>query len=193
MWPRPQFVISGLLAEFELADLCREAQLIVRCRVTDAAFRSSVAGITLAPPGKEPTSLLVVYTDHRVKIEEALKNPALVPSGSELIVRTLGGETPTLSGYANGEAQISPNEHLVLFLSRDHVHPAIYNHKIFPEAPFTFTVFGGFQGKFNILDRETNFSVVKRLEQPESAFIELNTFRQQILDSLPGPARAQAR
>ncbi len=192
MQPRPQFVISGLLAEFNLADLCRQAQLIVRCRVSEAAFRSSVAGITLAPPGKEPASLLVVYTDHRVKIEEILKNPGTVAPG-DLIVRTLGGETPTLSGYANGEAQISPEEHLVLFLSRDHVHPAIYNHKFFPEDPFTFTVFGGFQGKFNILDRETNFSVVKRLEQPESAFVELNKFRQQILDSLPGPARAQAR
>lgn len=193
MQPRPQFVISGLLAEFELADLCRQAQLIVRCRVSEAAFRSSVAGITFTPPGKEAASLLVVYTDHRVKIEEILKNPGTVPPRSDLIVRTLGGETPTLSGFANGEAQISPAEHLVLFLSRDHVHPAVYNHKSFPEDPFTFTVFGGFQGKFNVLDRETNFSVVKRLEQPESAFVDLNKFRQQILDSLPGPARAQAR
>lgn len=192
MQPHERFVISGLLAEFELPDLCREAPLIVRCRVAEAAFRSSVAGITLAARNREATSLLVVYTDHRVKIEEVLKNPTLVTSRSELIIRTLGGETPILSGYANGEAHISPAEHLILFLSRDHLHPAVHYQQSFPEEPSTFTVFGGFQGKFNIIDREKNVSVVKRLEQPESAFVELPNFRRQILDSLPGPALAQA-
>ena len=120
-----------------------------------------------------------MYTDHRVKVEEVFKNSVAVALGDELIVRTLGGETPTLSGYANGEAHISHDEHLVLFLSKDHEHPTVYKHNYFPEDPFTFTVFGGFQGKFNILDRQTSVSVVKRLEQPESAFIELSKFRQQ--------------
>lgn len=193
MRQRRQFEISALIAEFDFVDLCRQAELIVRCRVLEASSRSSTAGITFALPGPEPASLLVVYTDHRVRIEERFKGAASVPPSGDIVVRTLGGETPTLSGYANGEAKISRDEHFVLFLSRDHKHPAVYNHTFFPEDPFTFTVFGGFQGKFNIIDRETGLSVVKRLEQPASAFVELDSFRQQILDSLSGPAEALAR
>lgn len=191
--PRLQFVISGILAEFDLASLSRQAQAIVRCRVIEASFRSSVARIMVSPTGKEAASLLVVYTDHRVKLEEVLKNSGTASLGTEMIVRTLGGVTPTLSGYANGEAQISSDEHLVLFLSRDHAHPMIESHKHFPEDSLTFTIFGGFQGKFNILERETNVSFVKRLAQPESAFVELSKFRQQVLDSLPGAALSGAR
>jgi len=161
-------LISGLLVEFELPELARQAPVIIEAQIEGYAIETYQIRMG-------PRELPLVFTRHQVRVENVLKaNNEVVQSGQIISVDTMGGQTGTLSVIVDQEARFSPKENVLLFLSKDKP----------PKAdllrPGQFAVFGGFQGKYSIIFR-ANERLVKRVD---GDFQDLENFRRSIRQAL---------
>lgn len=94
--------VSGGLIPLDLADLCREAELIVRGRVTGNRCLWD-AGHTM------------IWTETTVRVIEAWKGDP----GEELRIREPGGELPPVEARVSLAVRYRPGEQVVVFLHRD--------------------------------------------------------------------------
>lgn len=158
-----------MLSGLEVAELARESVCVIQGKVVACGY--AVVSFRLFPEESAPE---VVFSVHRVQVDRVIKS--LGPKVNEIDVLTLGGQTPKLSLQVQSEAVLSPNEEVVLFLSRDHIsrggHPPFNNWSLDcvfrhsgpllypPMSPFyppfsdySYSVFGGFQGKYSVYRR----------------------------------------
>jgi len=158
-----------MLSGFEVAELARESAGVIQGKVVACGY--AVVSFRLLPGETAPE---VVFSVHRVQVDRVIKSPGT--KITEIDVLTLGGQTPKLSLHVQSEAVLSPNEEVVLFLSRDHSslggHPPFDNWSLDclfrhsgpllypPISPFyppfsdhSYSVFGGFQGKYSVYRR----------------------------------------
>lgn len=158
-----------MLSGLEVAELAREAVAVIRGKVLACSY--AIVSVRLF---REETAPEVLFSVHRIQVDRTLKGST--GSMKEIDVLTLGGSTPTLSLHVQGEAVLAPNEDVVLFLSRDHAslggHPpfgcwnfdcyyrysGLLNYQppypFHPEVdPQSYSVFGGFQGKYSVYTR----------------------------------------
>jgi hypothetical protein len=150
-----------LLAEFEPSELKKQSVALVRGRVRSTQIAVSEYDFALRTVSDGAT-LQVVLSTHELLILDVYSG-SLIPNTTIHIV-TMGGATPTRSLSVAGEAMFSPNEEVLLFLSTDYealTHSANVNQKeIYRHTPYylpnvgtsagTFSVFGGFQGKYTV-------------------------------------------
>jgi hypothetical protein len=136
-----------------LAELVRASQHVV-VGVADSSFSrwETIAG----------SRRIVTYT--RVRVEETV---AGVPSGAELLVRTLGGHVGKIGQVVHGEAVLKPGERSLLFVR--------------PEVDGRLAVAGMAQGHYPVLaDRDGTLKVsaspaLAKLLRPEgSAVVRLS-------------------
>ncbi len=146
-------VISGTLVKMEIPILSKKADTIligtVKSKLSSAKDNSE-------------KRLSKVYTDVIVVPEKYLKNPQ---GSSEIKVRLAGGRTEDEWVWVEGEASLEPEEHVLLFLSKD------------TEAKDVWTVTGLMQGKFSI-------SGGKAKQQFDKNELELDQLVQQIQENL---------
>jgi len=147
-----------MLSGLEIADLAREALAIAYGRVVACEY----AVVSLRLPQDENAPRLV-FSVHRVRVDRAIKG--VNGLNGEIDVLTLGGQSPTLSVHVESEAALAPNEEVVLFLSRDHQalgknQPLTHWNLELNFAPLfypldkqSFSVFGGYQGKYSVYRR----------------------------------------
>ena len=155
-----------MLVDFDVPDLKKEAEVVVRGRVTGWGYASFEADFGFPDTPGHQRRLPLIYTAHRVQISRVLNAPHGATLPPTIDVLTLGGETFETSLHVEGEANIAPQEDIILFLSRDHTHlpggslvvaqvsgcwskglaPG-FNVPSFKE---TYSVFGGFQGKYTV-------------------------------------------
>jgi hypothetical protein len=150
-----QLRYAGCLAAMGLPRLTAEAELIVVGRVGQAAGSFVVQLPQLV-------SVRMVFTAHWFEVTSSLKGlvcpggpPSLV-SPVKLPVITFGGKTQAVEATVDGEAQMSPGESAVLFLtsgltrviSPTHLPPGV--HLGLPESP-VLSILGGYQGKLSVV------------------------------------------
>jgi hypothetical protein len=149
-----------MLAEFEPAQLGARATAVIHGKVV--ASRYAVVSVRITPPEIFPE---LYFSVSRVKVYRAWKTD--VPLQGDIDVLTLGAHTPDMSLHVPSEASVEPNEEVVLFLSRDHASkPALAktwelnclspNHALPYYPPITslsFSIIGGFQGKYSVYRR----------------------------------------
>jgi len=161
-------IVSGLLAEFELPELARQALVIIEAQVKE--YANETYEIRMGP-----RELPLVFTRHQVRVENVLKSDNVIVQPGQLIsVDTMGGQTHTLSVTVDQEARLSPDENVVLFLSQD--RPLKANSLLANQ----FTVFGGFQGKYSIIFRATD----RLVRRADGDFQNLENFRRSIKQAL---------
>src|SRR5208283_264867 len=94
---RQNISISGILAEYSLKQLTKDAELIVEAHVSKAAVSCALVQIG---PNKFP----LAFTDNQIRIENALKSSSSLAAGSSVLVRTLGGASPDFDVSVDNEA-----------------------------------------------------------------------------------------
>jgi|GEM_PF-5718773 len=159
-----KIAMSGILAEFSLEQLTKEAELIVEAHVTAPAIESAVVSLG-------PTDFRLAFTDNKVRVDNVLKAPP-TQTPREILVRTLGGVTAEFEVSVDNEARLSQREDVVLFLSRDFPVPL---------PPNVFTVMGGYQGKFSVFGTSQARFVARMQAEKE---LELTNLRRTIQEHL---------
>lgn len=165
-------IVSGVLAELSLDELVRESAIIIEGSVLEYNTGSLICTPNL--PGIDSTHFRTVFTNHLIGVNAFWKTQAnAVPTN--IVVRTMAGIAEGMDMRVESEARLSPQEHLVLFLSKDDGNgfftPAL--------PPNTFTVMGGFQGKYSVYQNESQ-NFVARIDQPKASHESLEAFRQKI-------------
>ena len=171
-----------MLSGFEISQLATEASVIVRGTV----LASGYAVFTLRLPFND-VNFDIAFSVHRIRVDSRLKWTG--PLQDEIDVLTMGGQTPTYSFRVDSEAEISPNEEVVVFLSEDHraikwphssgiwhgdfslpfvLHYPLGLDLFLPHGSRSFSIFGGFQGKYSVY-RRGDISYVWRPGLPPAA------------------------
>ncbi len=146
-------VVHGILVKMDLPSLVKSADLVVTGRVKDKRLSAKDNSTFRISP---------VYTDFTLEVEQVLKNKnKQKPVQSELIVRLAGGKTSDLWVEVEDEAQLEPEEKVLLFLRKD------------PEHSNVWSVVGMAQGKFKIKGN-------KALNQLDNQEYELEFLKEQI-------------
>jgi hypothetical protein len=150
-----------LLAEFEPADLKKHSVALVRGRIRSTQIAVSEYDFALESDSDSSTWQFVLST-HELSIIEVYTGN--LTAGSSVHIVTMGGTTPTRSLAVSGEAVFAPNEEVLLFLTTDYEavteEKTVKKKEIYRHTPFylpnvgkavgTFSVLGGFQGKYTI-------------------------------------------
>lgn len=128
-------IVHSVVLAMEPPELAKRSDAVVVGRVVRRMPSEIVWMKSLAIP--------LVYTDHVVQREWTNRSDFLYDY-DEILVRTLGGAAPELSMHAPDEAQLEPDERVVLFLTRE-------MGELFDELPENvFAVQGLHQGKLTI-------------------------------------------
>jgi len=121
-----------MLAEFTMEELCQQADLIVEGHVKDTNI--SKGRLIVAD------DISIACSRHVVVIDNILKRPKYQVA-SQIFVVTLGATGDKISEEVEGEAKLEKGKDVILFLSKD-----------FPVGQAEYTIFGGFQGKYAVVD-----------------------------------------
>lgn len=106
---RPIFLLLVPLAAAPArASVVAEMDLAALCRAADAVVHGTVVSAESAWEGG------VIVTRSRVEVSRSLKGAAR----GQVVVRTLGGVVDGIGQLASGEAALAPGEEVVLFLER---------------------------------------------------------------------------
>lgn len=130
------FRVSGMLVEMSLVDLVRRSSLIIRGRV-EAPELSHL--VSMDGEGRFP----MVFTRHRVSITRRLKGRLGSTNLREIIVATMGGTSDGVTIEVDSEARLSRGEEVYLFLTQQ-----------FRLPEDDYSVLGGYQGKYRIIERD---------------------------------------
>ena len=150
-----------MLAQFSVDQLAKQAVIVIRGRVVATRIAVMELRLNLGDGEQTGSAIDLMFTVHRVEIMEVLKG---IPDRDALDIVTLGGETSERSLYVDSEAALSPQEEVVLFLSKDHErlildrHASYWRYDLnFPyvasrfERPTdAYSVCGAFQGKYSV-------------------------------------------
>jgi Matrixin len=148
-----------MLSALTPTELSVKATTVIQGRVT--ANNYAVVSLRIAV---EPVFIELYFSVSRVAVVDTWKGHGLV--SPEIDVLTMGARTPEVSFHVSSEAALGPNEEVVLYLSRDHTATpskleSVWNWNCYspmhgmPHYPpgatwLSFSVFGGFQGKYTV-------------------------------------------
>jgi hypothetical protein len=136
--------MATIVKSLSLEDMVKEADVIVQGTVVQRTMSWN----------DERTR---IYTVTDVRVADVLKGP--VHAGETIHVRQLGGTVDGISQSIPGNAKLSPNEEVVLFLDRDEQKPLHY-------------IVGMAQGKFTVDRTAAQPSVVRQLDGLALAEVE---------------------
>jgi hypothetical protein len=151
-----------MLAAFSPSQLGQRAVAVAHGKVIASNY--AVASFRIAPEELFPE---LYFSISRVEVLRAWKS--FGPLDSQIDVLTLGAQMPDISLDVSSEAMLGPNEEAVLFLSRDHASKLEPSRQTWmlkcysqgyelPKYPpdsvsSSFSIFGGFQGKYSVYRR----------------------------------------
>lgn len=151
-----------MLAAFSPPQLAGRAVAVVHGKVIASNY--AVVSLRIAPEEFFP---VLYFSVSRVEVYRAWKSSG--PLDKAIDVLTLGAHTPEMSLHVPCEASLAPKEEVVLFLSRDHASKSYpmadawtlncYSQAAeMPHYPphavsSSFSIFGGFQGKYSVYRR----------------------------------------
>lgn len=151
-----------MLAAFAPPQLGQRAVAVIHGKVIASNY--AVVSFRIAPEEIFPE---LYFSVSRVEVSRAWKSHGSLDSVVDVL--TLGAHMPEISLHVASEAALGPNEEVVLFLSRDHTSqlqpaPKTWSLKCYSqrhEAPHyppdavssSFSIFGGFQGKYSVYRR----------------------------------------
>jgi hypothetical protein len=167
-----------LLAEFEPTELKQQSIAVVRGRVTATQIAVWEYDLEIGSDS-ETVSLQLVLSAHELRIVEVYKGDLTTETSVQVV--TMGGATPYRSLQVSGEAVFYPNEEVILSLSTDHEFlTGGSKHKkkeLYRHTPYylpnvgvssgTYSVFGGFQGKYSVYSDGEKLCVVRQGTYPD--------------------------
>lgn len=103
-----KITLNPLLAQASFEQLCKDAISIVMGNVVRVLPSKAAKDLLTGRP--------LVYTDVEIHVKKWFKDPKPFEN---IIIRSLGGQTPELSMDVPGIARFAPAENVVVFLSKD--------------------------------------------------------------------------